>query len=200
MGKEEVIITGKGMFPIRTNRVSYYKDHRFKALSASQKGKPWPDVPVVKDGVVTRYDEFLKSTGSAKSAEAEEPEPEPVAKPSLSQRAAVTGPRSYDPPEFGGYLDQGVAGYGYFEDPRETVDDEETAEDRQLTQAIQTVKAPNFADNLSNLLNLATISPESEPELADLAHRLSPDELVNRLMPLFSGKNVKISGHSLRGA
>ena len=200
LGKEEVIITGKGLFPIRTNRVSYYKDHRFKALNDSQKGKSWPDVPVVKDGVVTRYDEFLKSAGSEQSAVAEEPEPEPVAKLSLSQRAAVTGPRSYDPPEYDGYVDQGVAGYGYFEDPRETADDEETAEDRQLTQAIETVKAPSFADNLGSLLNLAPISPGREPELADLAYRLSPDELINRLMPLFSGENVKISGHSLRGA
>lgn len=40
LGKEEVIVTGRGMFPIRTNRVSYYKDYRFKVLHDSQKGKP----------------------------------------------------------------------------------------------------------------------------------------------------------------
>ncbi|NVO58497.1 hypothetical protein HW561_22190 [Rhodobacteraceae bacterium B1Z28] len=62
------------------------------------------------------------------------------------------------------------------------------------------MKAPSFANNLGNLLNLAPVSPDSEPELADLAHRLSPDELINRLMPLFSGENMKSSGHSLRGA
>lgn len=93
-----------------------------------------------------------------------------------------------------------MVGYGYFEDPRETADDEETAGDRQLPQTIETVKAPSFADNLGNLLNLAPVNPDSEPKLADLALWLSPDELVNRLMPLFSGDNVKISGHSLRGA
>lgn len=193
LGKEEVIITGKGMFPIRTNRVSYCIDHRFKALNNSQKGKPWPDVPVVKDGVVTRYDEFLKDAGSSNSGNAEEPEPEPVAKPSLSQRAAVTGPRSYDPPEYAGHLDQGVVGYGFFEDPSEIAGGEETAEDRQLTQAIETVKARSFADNLGSLLNLAPISADSEPELADLSHRLSPDELVNRLMPLFSSQSTQLA-------
>lgn len=41
------------------------------------------------DGVVTRYDEFLKDANSPKSTEAEEPEP--VVKVPLSQRAAVSG-------------------------------------------------------------------------------------------------------------
>lgn len=62
------------------------------------------------------------------------------------------------------------------------------------------MKAPSFADNLGNLLILVLISSESETELANLARRLSLDELVNRLMPLFSGENVKISVHSLLGS
>ncbi|MFA3921074.1 type IV secretory system conjugative DNA transfer family protein [Ruegeria hyattellae] len=185
LGKEEVIITGKGMFPIRTNRVSYYKDHRFKALNDSQKGKSWPVVPVVKTGVVTRYDEFLKDVGSSKSNEAEEPEPEPVSKPPLSQRVAASGPAA---PSF---PDVGVAGYDFFEDPSESTSEEETPKDRQLIEAMATVKAPSFAGNLGSLLNLAPISHETDPRLVELAHRLSPDELVKRLMPLFSdGKPV----------
>jgi type IV secretion system protein VirD4 len=180
LGKEEVIITGKGMFPIRTNRVSYYKDHRFKALNDSQRGRSWPEVPVVKEGVVTRYDEFLKGAGSSKSPESEEPEPEPEPKRTLSQRAAVASPPS---PSF---LDNGTAGYGFFEDPSETAVEEETQEDRKLGVAIETIKAPELAANLGDLLCIAPIKPDIERELAELAHRLSPDELVKRLMPLFS--------------
>lgn len=184
LGKEEVIITGKGMFPIRTNRVSFYKDHRFKALNDSQKGKPWPDVPVVKDGVVTRYDEFLKAAGSSRETEPEELEPKP--KPSLSQRATVVSPN------VGTFTDVGVADYGYCEDPSEMAPEEETAEDRLLMDVIERVKAPSLAVNLGSLLNLAPINLETEIELSDLAHRLSPDELINKLMPLITNKE----GHS----
>lgn len=180
LGKEEVIITGKGMFPIRTNRVSFYKDHRFKALNESQSGKPWPDVPTVKDGVVTRYDEFLKEAGSSpKVVEAEEPQQIP--KQSLSQRAAVSGPR------LSSFRTTEAAGYAFFEDADEPASDEETPEDRKLASVIETIKAPNLVGNIGSLLNLAPINPEAEPELAELAHRLSPDELVNRLSPLFGG-------------
>ncbi|NVO57043.1 type IV secretory system conjugative DNA transfer family protein [Rhodobacteraceae bacterium B1Z28] len=192
LGKEEVIITGKGMFPIRTNRVSFYKDHRFKALNDSQTGKLWPDVPVVKSGVVTRYDEFLKDAGSSNTNEPETTEPVPEPKRSLSQRAAVNGvgspaqvaPTSPRPPSF---PDQGTAGYGFFEDPREVLVEEETQEDRKLTDVMETIKAPDLAGNLGSLLNLAPINPETDRELAELAHRLSPDELINRLSPLFRG-------------
>jgi type IV secretion system protein VirD4 len=183
LGKEEVIITGKGMFPIRTNRVSYYRDHRFKALNDSQKGKPWPEIPVVKEGVVTRYDEFLKDAGPSKSAEAEEPEP----KTTLSQRAAVADPRAPS------VLDNGTAGYGFFEDPSETAVEEETQEDRKLANMIESIKAPMLATHLGDLLNFAPINTATEPELSGLAHRLSPDELINRLMPLFSGEYSKFA-------
>ncbi len=129
---------------------------------------------------MTRYDEFLKDAGSSKPAEAEEPEPEPEPKRTLSQRATITGPRS---PSF---LDNGTAGYGFFEDPSETEVEEETQEDRKLGVAIETIKAPELAANLGDLLCIAPIKPDIERELAELAHRLSPDELIKRLMPLFS--------------
>ena len=160
--------------------MSFYKDHRFKALNESQSGKPWPDVPTVKDGVVTRYDEFLKEAGSSpKVVEAEEPQQIP--KQSLSQRAAVSGPR------LSSFRTTEAAGYAFFEDADEPASDEETPEDRKLASVIETIKAPNLVGNIGSLLNLAPINPEAEPELAELAHRLSPDELVNRLSPLFGG-------------
>ena len=183
LGKEEVIITGKGMFPIRTNRVSYYQDHRFKALNDGQKGKPWPEIPVRQRwSVVTRYDEFLKGAGSSRSTEPEEPEPEPNPRQALSQRAAVSRPRSLS------VLDKGTADYGFFEDPSELAANNETQEDRKLTDAIESVKAPDLAAHLGDLLNLAPINPETEHQLAELAHRLSPDELINRLLPLLNGE------------
>ncbi|WP_162946796.1 hypothetical protein [Ruegeria sp. EL01] len=52
---------------------------------------------------------------------------------------------------------------------------------------METIKAPDLAGNLGSLLNIAPINPKTERELADLAHRLSPNELINRLSPLFRG-------------
>jgi len=195
LGKEEVIITGKGMFPIRTNRVSFYKDQRFKALNDSQKGQAWPDVPSVKDSVVTRYDEFLKDAGSSpKIVEAEEPlEVSKPSKPSLSQRAAANGSSVNDAPEYSGIPDHGVAGYGFFEDPSETEDETAaaTAEDLKLADVMASIEAPAFEQNLGSLLSIAPINQEKEPELAEIARRLSPDELVGRLSLLFGGGEAR---------
>ena len=58
---------------------------------------------------------------------------------------------------------------------------------------IASVKAPDLAAHLGDLLNLASINPETEHQLAKVAHRLSPDELVNRLMPLFGGKSPSMA-------
>lgn len=188
LGKEEVIITGKGMFPIRTDRVSFYKDHRFKALSDSQTGKPWPDVPVVKDNVAARFDEFLKDARSPSTRVETEEEPEPP-KPALSQRAAVTAP----PPPVDQFPDYGVAGYGYFEDPSEEETGEDTPEARKMAEAMAAANAPALATNLGDLLNFAPINPNAEPELAEAADRLTPDELVRRLKPMFADRNMGLA-------
>ncbi|KIC36085.1 hypothetical protein RA27_22340 [Ruegeria sp. ANG-R] len=189
LGKEEVIITGKGMFPIRTDRVSYFRDHRFKALYDSQNGKPWPDVPLIKDGVVTRYDEFLKDAGSASQVvEAEEPEPRPELP--LSHRAAAPGPRPQVVP------DQSGDDYSFFEDPGEAETEEETEEDRKLAAVIATVQTPELEGDIGELLGLAPIDPDAEPELAELAHRLSPAELVKRLAPLFTNGELAMAALS----
>ena len=180
LGKEEVIITGKGMFPIRTNRVSFFKDHRFRALSDGQTGKPWPKVPVVKDRIVTRYDEVLGNVMSSETEDLEPEEEQAVQDQALSERAAVSEQRP-EPSKSARPAD-----YGYFEDPDPSEAGEETQEDQKLNEVMEVVAAPNLAMNLGDLLNLAPINAETENHLAELAQRLSPDELVNRLTPLFN--------------
>jgi len=179
LGKEEVIITGKGMFPIRTNRVSYFKDHRFKALSDGQNGAPWPDVPLVKDRIVTRYDEVLRDASGAETREAEPANahipPEPPSADELNDPEGRQEPLSAAFPK----------DYGYFDDAISTASDKETQEDQKLHEVMELVKAPKLAQSLGDLLNLAPIEPQAEKHLATLAHRLSPDELIRRLAPLF---------------
>ena len=115
-------------------------------------------------------------------SEAEEADPEdeqPEREQTLSERAAVSEPR----PE---PINSAVpADYGYFEDPEPSGEGRETQEDLKLKEVMETVKAPTLALNLGDLLNLAPINAEAEIHIAELAHRLSPDELVNRLAPLF---------------
>ncbi|MEP3332233.1 type IV secretory system conjugative DNA transfer family protein [Sedimentitalea sp.] len=185
LGKEEIIVTGKGMFPIRTNRVSFYKDHRFKALNDSQNKKPWPDVPKIKDGVVTRFDEFLKDSTFTKLTEPDETQQVPMQ--ALSQKAIVTGPGSTS------FHTINPDDYAFFEDADDPEADEETPEDRKLAQVVESIKAPELAENLGRLLGLVPVDPETERELVELAHRLSPDELVRRLSPLFGRDDIGVA-------
>ncbi len=197
LGKEEVIITGKGMFPIRTNRVSFFKDHRFKSLSESQKEQPWPEVPTVKSGTVTRFDEFLQDAVTRDETEGDVAINSVQAPPApLSVRAAVSGPRAMqvptpvpkppfpiEAPLQSGSEPPGNEDYSFFE---ELEYDEAPANDsaRKLDHLWNTVSAPSFGNSLGNLLNMVP-SDEIDQNLSGVAKRLSPEELIARLTPLY---------------
>jgi len=75
MPSDKQVVTIQGRKPAYADRIRYFEDPYFKAIHDAQDGMPWPtgNIPVVKDTIVTRADDFLAMPGGDGSLVAFEP-------------------------------------------------------------------------------------------------------------------------------
>lgn len=174
MDKEEIIITGKGLYPIKAHRVTYFKDRYFKKLYAGQNNTGWPEIPLVKEGETTSFGEFLRAADvSGTAIEKEAPEPDSSgAKEQEKTEIASTPPASENTSIFAHFAeDDGEAPI--------------TGSPQSLAAAMESIKAPELTEWVGTLLTAAPVTEKSDGALMQATKRLSPDELFKRLAPLF---------------
>lgn len=208
LGSEEVIITGKGLFPIRTDRVSYFKDRYFKCLYDAQKSIPWPQIPRIKDGKATTFDEFLRSadgnpdTELERSQLAEDDADQPVLEPEEVNAGDGEGslPESIGPDHETIatktilHQKKGDDEFADFEDIDSDVSHSEGtgSSEHLLSRLFQTVKTEIYDERFRAIVSQTPPDPvESDSEeFVRATHRLSSAELLTRLGPLFEPATV----------
>lgn len=190
LGKKEVIITGKGMFPIRTNRVTWFEDPAFLRFFNEQKSVPWPDIPIVKHGAATTFNEFMRDVNastqpeSAQSQLAKMPPDNPPGTGSEQAAAPKQQSATEHPAPSESVSPTITEERGNQEDGQDTFAD--FAENNlHLPSMMETVSAPELTDWYDILGDTAPISKTDSARLASAARRLSPAELIARLTPLF---------------
>ncbi|WP_282610789.1 type IV secretory system conjugative DNA transfer family protein [Pelagibius sp. Alg239-R121] len=170
LDEEQLLVTVQNRYPIRANKVRYWKDRHYGPLFKSQKNLPWPEIPVVKEGTIEIYDDFLRPVGGSIALTNTR-----VSKVTVDESRAPSEPLDSVSP----------AGFPDFDEPEEGRQKASYVD--SLQNMMKTVQAPSFRESYEDLFEAAPLTEGDSPELIEVARRLSPDEIIAKLSSLFPG-------------
>lgn len=197
MPKTKQLVTVQGASPIYCERITYFDDPYFKPLYDKQEKQPWPidDIPIVKETMVTRGEDFLRMPNqpaavSPKPAEKKTPAndtPDATKKPDDSDAPVETKAVSH--PVHTLLLAEPDESENDLPDLEDESDFEDNHNRSLLDQAFEKNKAiatgaeRSFVRSQSDFAVLDRANGEAtgnfeEPSIARIIRSLSPDEVA----------------------
>jgi len=188
MPSDKQVVTIQGHKPVYADRIRYFEDEYFQDIHDAQDGMPWPTggIPVVKDTIVTRADDFLAMPGSVSSRagpetlNSVEENPAPPIADGVGQGAPPSAQNSV------GLLSESSRAVLLQEADREAQDEDG---DRTLMAQMRAKMEAAFVASQSDIAVLAALDrdvsagAEDTPLLA-LMRSMSPTEMAQRVSAL----------------
>lgn len=195
MPSDKQVVTIQGRKPAYADRIRYFEDPYFKAIHDAQDGMPWPtgDIPVVKDTMVTRADDFKAMPGGDGSSVANAETPNSVEE-NLPPPVADVAEEGAQPPTqtSPGYLSESSRAVLLQEaDAEGQVEDSDKALMAQMRAKMDAAFVASQSDFgvIAALDRDVNAGAEDTPLLA-LMRAMSPAEMARRVTALPDGAFV----------